>query len=96
MQEIIKYHFLSYNMRPDNVTILTKMAIKVDESCCLCYIKRKKKQRDDGNIVKFQILLYQLETKSPCVVSCANNRRKKDADVRAGIELRKTEQELSC
>ena len=28
------------------VTILTKMAIKVDESCCPCYTKKKKKTNE--------------------------------------------------
>ena len=60
---------------------------KVDQSCCLCYIKRRKKTNESMRILfEFQNLLYQLETKSPCAVSHANNRRK---------EFLMSEQELS-
>ena len=31
--------------------LLTKMAVKVDESCCLCYIKRKKKTNKSTRIL---------------------------------------------
>ena len=40
-----------YNKRADKVTILTKVAIKVDESYCLCYIKRKKKTNETTRIL---------------------------------------------
>ena len=49
------------------------MAVKVDESCYLCYIKRKK-TRDDENIDKFQKGSFNdsLRRNFPCAVS--NNR----------------------
>ena len=43
--------YSDYNKRPDKFTILTKMAIKVGESCCLCYIKRKKKTNETTRIL---------------------------------------------
>ena len=50
---------------------------EVDQPCCLCYIKRRKKINESTRILsEFQNLLYQLETKSPHAVSRANNRRK--------------------
>ena len=51
------------------------MAVKVDESYCLCYIKRKKKIIVDENIDKFQKGSFNesLRRNFPCAVS--NNRR---------------------
>ena len=40
-----------YNKRPDKVTILTKLGIKVDKPCCLCYIKRKNKTNETTRIL---------------------------------------------
>ena len=61
------------------------MAIKVDESCCLCYIKIKKNKWDDKNIDKFQKGSFNgsLIQNFPCAES--KNKRRTVANGWAGI-----------
>ena len=89
----INIHRLNYNKRPGNVTILTKMAIKVYESCCLC--KRRKKHMSRREYwLSFKIFNVSWRRNPLCCKSY--KLKKRVADVRVGIVLLMSEQELSC